>query len=242
MGLQGSTKYDLDIVFCIDVTGSMGPIMDEVKSKALGLHQLIVERFERENKPIDHVRVKVIEFSDYATEGGAAIKESDFLNLPDDADTFSAIISSIDVGSRGGDDPENGLEAVYKAFMSDWAPLESGKKNRQIIVVFSDAYPMNFQERSGCADYEDGDYPESFTDLQEMWGEGKSAQGGVCRTKMVYNNHRLVLFVPNGSDEAGHTWDGLAAFESTTKYPVNPADGLEGIDLSVIIDEIFKSC
>lgn len=38
--------YNVDIVMCIDATGSMGPIIEEVKTNALSFYQKFVEAME----------------------------------------------------------------------------------------------------------------------------------------------------------------------------------------------------
>ena len=77
MGLQ-SSGYKIDIVFVIDATGSMTPIMDQVRQKALTLHEDITAGLKAANKPVSELRLRVIDFADYASEGEDAIHQTAF--------------------------------------------------------------------------------------------------------------------------------------------------------------------
>ena len=41
-------SYNVDIVMCIDKTGSMTPIIEEVKRNAINFHKLFVEGMEND--------------------------------------------------------------------------------------------------------------------------------------------------------------------------------------------------
>lgn len=49
--------YHVDIVFCIDATGSMRHVLDLVKQNALNLYRDIVAEMEKKHKVIDQLRV-----------------------------------------------------------------------------------------------------------------------------------------------------------------------------------------
>ena len=57
--------YNIDIIMCIDATGSMDPILDEVKKTALSFEGIFREAMESKGKMVDQLRVKVIAFRDY---------------------------------------------------------------------------------------------------------------------------------------------------------------------------------
>ena len=243
MGLQGM-GYKVDIAFVIDATGSMGPIMDKMKAKALTLGDEIKDALKAANKEVSEMRLRVIDFGDYATEGDAAVRQTDFFKIPEERADFEEAVKNIQYEYRGGDDPENALEALFIAMDSDWVKIKPGvEKGRHIIVLMTDAYPLNLQERDGCADYPSDDFPSDVNELQAIWDErGGSQSADTKTTKLGYANRRLVLFAPEGKDGAGHSWDAVSAWENTTMTPVSSDNGLEGIDLSGIIAEIVRSC
>lgn len=109
--------YTVDIVFCIDATASMGPCINVVKEKALSFYDDFVRALAEENKYVDSIRIKVIAFRDYLADK-EPILVTDFFNLPDDRADFSNTIKGI-VESGGGDEPEDGLEALAYAIRSD---------------------------------------------------------------------------------------------------------------------------
>ena len=72
-------SYAVDIVFCIDVTGSMTPIIDQVKANALRFYDDVQSNLTAKGKNVDQLRVRVIGFRDFAADGAAALDESPFL-------------------------------------------------------------------------------------------------------------------------------------------------------------------
>ncbi len=234
--LQGQQTYKLDIVFVIDATGSMTPIIEKVRERVLSLGDDIVKGMESEGKIVNQLRVRVIDFADFGQEGEDAIHSTEFFTLPDELDKFQASINGINIENRGGDIPENGLEALFIAMNSDWTRFGSDN-GRHIIVVMSDASPLNLQERDGCAGYQSDLYPKDIAEMEQIWHED-DAQNAV--TKLHPRKKRLVLFVPDGTI-AGHSWDQLKGWENTTSTPVDAAKGLEDINYDIIIKEIVRS-
>jgi hypothetical protein len=53
-------SYAVDIVFCIDVTGSMTPIIDQVKANALRFYDDVQSNLTAKSKNVDQLRVRVI--------------------------------------------------------------------------------------------------------------------------------------------------------------------------------------
>lgn len=50
---------------CIDGTGSMGHLIEEVKSTALKFYEQLEAKIKEKTKKIDQLRAKVIVFRDY---------------------------------------------------------------------------------------------------------------------------------------------------------------------------------
>ena len=144
--LGGVTTY-VDIVFCIDVTASMAPIIDTVKDLTLDLYDdLITNMREKNNRIVKQLRVKVIAFRDYYCDGPYAMEESVFFTLPEQKAQFRDFVSSLQA-KGGGDEPENALEAMALAMKSDWVKVTNPntERARNVVVIFApeDAYPWS---------------------------------------------------------------------------------------------------
>ena len=50
---QGMGEYCVDVVMCIDATGSMSPIIDEVKNNAISFYEKFVESMEENDKDVE---------------------------------------------------------------------------------------------------------------------------------------------------------------------------------------------
>jgi len=136
MASNYSLKYDVDIVMCIDATGSMTGILDTVKRNALNFYGDVRSAMQEKGKQVNTLRVKVIAFRDYIADGDNAMLATEFYTMPKDEAEFSNLVKSINA-EGGGDDPEDGLEALAYAIKSDWT--KSGDKQRHLIVVWTDA-------------------------------------------------------------------------------------------------------
>ena len=64
LSVSRGIKYAVDLIICIDATGSMTPVIDLVKSNALGFYKEIENRMKETQKNLDQLRAKVIVFRD----------------------------------------------------------------------------------------------------------------------------------------------------------------------------------
>ena len=135
MAAPRGLSYAVDIVFGIDVSGSMTPIIDQVKANALRFYDDVQSNLTAKGKNVDQLRVRVIAFRDFAADGEAALEESPFFTLPDERAGFSEFVNGL-VAEGGGDAPESGLEAVALAIDSPWTT--TGDRRRQVIVIWTD--------------------------------------------------------------------------------------------------------
>ena len=237
-GFQGG--YKVDIAFVIDATGSMEPIMTQVKERALTLGDEIKQKMEAAGKHVGALRMRVIDFADFASESIEAIRASDFYTMPEQQAEFEAQVRGIQYADRGGDVPENALEALWVAMKSDWVDLPGLTPGRHIIVLITDAPPLNLGERNGCMGYVADDYPENIQEMEEIWKEQASQGGG--HTKLSPKKKRLLLFAPETGDGT-HSWAAVSGWENTIHTKVEPANGLSDMDngLNDIIAEIVRS-
>ena len=108
MAAPRGLSYAVDIVFGIDVSGSMTPIIDQVKANALRFYDDVQSNLTAKGKNVDQLRVRVIAFRDFAADGEAALEESPFFTLPEERAGFSEFVNGL-VAEGGGDAPESGL-------------------------------------------------------------------------------------------------------------------------------------
>ena len=136
MASNYSLKYNIDIVMCIDATGSMNGILDTVKSNALNFYGDLINSMRKKGKQVNDLRIKVIAFRDYVADGENAMLATDFFRMPDEQEDFRDLVNTISA-CGGGDEPEDGLEALAYAIRTDWT--RDGDKRRHVIVVWTDA-------------------------------------------------------------------------------------------------------
>jgi hypothetical protein len=90
---QGGLTYSVDIVLCIDATASMGPVIENVKSKALQLPDDLVNAMAEKDKAVTQLRLRVIAYRDILHDSeSSSIVASEFFTLPDDRAGFDRFI------------------------------------------------------------------------------------------------------------------------------------------------------
>ncbi|MET9732515.1 vWA domain-containing protein [Streptomyces sp. NPDC006458] len=227
---QGNLQYAVDIVLCVDATGSMFPVLDNVKASALQFHDRLNDVMAKKGKAISQLRLKVIAFRDFGDTAAAPLEQTGFLHLPAQAQEFQEFVRGIDA-IGGGDIPESGLEALALAINSPW---ERGlDRRRHVIVMFTDA-PAHALGTVGAASpaYPNG-IPRNLDELFEQWGYARS-QTAV----MEQSAKRLVLFAPDEapwSDPIAEEWD------LTLHFASKAGEGLEEFEMDEIIETIANS-
>ncbi len=219
--------YNVDMVFCIDATGSMGGVLDMVKKNAMNLYNDVIEAMARKSKTIDKLRIRIVAFRDYIADGDEAMLVTDFFNLPEQTAEFERCIRSIEAGG-GGDDPEDGLEALGYAIKSKWNPEEM--KKRQVIVVWTDATTHELGYGRSVPNYPTK-MAKNFDELTAWWGD-RQTEGFVSQSAK-----RLLLFAPDGPywSTISDTWDNVIHFPSIA------GEGLGEYDYGQIIDSISNT-
>jgi von Willebrand factor type A domain len=215
-------KYAVDLVMCIDGTGSMGHLIEEVKAVALKFSERIEARMKEKTKKIDQLRAKVIVFRDYWADSADIVMQcSEFFDLRSQSSDFANFVTPIKA-EGGGDEPENGLEAVGLALKSNWAKGDFNK-HRYVVVVFTDASAHSLEKSSKPSHYAN-DIPKTFDDLTDYWHE------------MPESDKRLLLFAPDAEP-----WTIMSSWENTIHYVSAAGKGLEDVEMDAILDAIANS-
>ena len=92
--------YNVDMVFCIDATGSMGNVIDMVKKNAVNFYHDVTQVMNKKGKVIDKLRLRMVVFRDYRADGENAMLETEFFDLPQEADDFKECIDGITAFGR----------------------------------------------------------------------------------------------------------------------------------------------
>ena len=249
--LGGVTKY-VDIVFCIDVTASMVPIINTAKALTLNFYDdffraMPLSKQTLEKPSVKQLRVKVIAFRDYYCDGPYAMEESDFFELPKQKNEFRNFVASLEA-KGGGDEPENALEAMALAMKSDWVRVTNPntEKARNVVVIFTDAsaHPLE-KSVDGVSEYYPADMLKNYNELYDAWCGSDSWCGQ--RPLMDYNEsyamnknaERLVIFAP----EDAYPWSDMAEeIDYVAVVPVSEGGGCAELNRDLILEVLCNCC
>lgn len=216
-------EYHVDLVFCIDSTASMIPVLDEVKTNALRFHGDVLSALNAKGKHVDKMRIKVVAFRDLYDDMATAFEQSEFFSLPEEASRFETFVRKLQpIG--GGDEPESGLEALALALNSEWT--RGGAKRRHVVVLWTDASAHALEKASGVTGAPPG-IPATFDDLTDFW-QGQSAD---------LSARRLILFAPEAQPwtTISEVWEGVVWVQSRA------GSGLDELSHEEIVSTIVNS-
>jgi len=134
-----------DIVFLMDVTGSMQSCIDALKANLSSFVDTLSSTNANNGSPIKDWRAKVVGYRDFEDDAATAIEDHPFVR---DTAALRAQLDSLQA-TGGGDEPESLLDAMYLvAGMEATADApgveEEGKwrhkhQARRVVVIFTDA-------------------------------------------------------------------------------------------------------
>jgi hypothetical protein len=223
---QGLT-YGVDIALCIDATGSMDHVIEDVKGRALRFPDDLLAAMAKKDKHVTRLRMRVIAYRDIFVDAEPFIV-SEFFNLPDERTGFESFVRRI-TADGGGDEPESALEAVAVALHSDW--LHDADKLRHLVVVWTDASGHPLERGAGRVP---GPYasltPGNLDELTDLWEGGQT-------TKMSPTARRLVLFAPEA-----YPWSDMSAsWDEVVHFPSAAGGGLADFEYDEILDTLAQS-
>jgi len=226
---EAVSKYAVDLVFVIDVTGSMGPVIDEVKQLVKGFADRLRAVMTSEGKGLQDLWVRVVTFRDLGDEGARALAASHFFELPAQESDLREFVDGL-TASGGKDEPESALEALWLAMRSPWRGV---LRSRHIVVLLTDAsahplgrfpYPSHLFQDSLVA-------PRDLSEMKNQWGV--FPHSGVMNAQA----RRLVIFAPDATpwNDVGDHW------ENTMWLPSRAGQGCMDADIDTILRSIAKS-
>lgn len=184
--MSKNTNFEFELILCIDGTGSMEEIIDNVKANANNLASKITTNLNNATIKINSLRVKVIVFKNFECDGKNALTSSPFFDLDQQETEFLNFLNTIKADGGGEDPLEDGLEALAIAITSNWNFKEN---SFQIIVLWTDngSHRLEDNYKKGFPHYPKS-IPNSFNELMKAW-EGTF----LSKTKAS----KLVLYAPN---------------------------------------------
>lgn len=231
---RGKTKGVADIVFMIDVSGSMEPCIDALRTNIEAFVDSLSRGDANNAAPVRDWRAKVVGYRDLDSASGEGIPWiTDNLFVRDVAALKAQLAGLRAMG--GGDEPESLLDALYKVATMEALPKGSQSVDpskwryrsdaARVVIVFTDA---SFKETMGIPEAKGG----SLQDVANV---------------VMANRVILSLFAPNfeGYDRLSQIdksewevveYEGMspqAALQKFTSDPVNFRNTLKQLAASV---------
>ena len=217
---RAKTKGGADLVFLIDVSGSMTPIIDALR-KNIEMFIDSLSRGDANNAaPVKDWRGKVVGYRDLEhaeAEGLPWIEDNPFVR---DAVALKAQLASLRAAG-GGDEPESLLDALYKV-----ATMEASPKGAQ------GEEPNKWRYRSDAARvvvvFTDASFKETLSVPEAKGGSLQDVANVVMANRII-----LSLFAPNfeGYDRLSQIdksewevveYEGLSPQEALQKFTADP--------------------
>lgn len=217
-----SMDYNFDVCFVLDVSGSMAPIMPKVKEQIKMAPCRLVDDLACAGRKVGQLRVALVTFTDFATDGDGAIRATRFFSVPDEEAEFFRAVDAVRIGKGG--DRHNGLEALYRAILMDWTPL-GAQRGRHIIVEVTNRAALPLGARGAA-------YPANIASLENVWMEGSDDS----RIRLNPRFKRLMLYAPSCKE-----WDDVRGWDYSLSYELEENGDWIEIGMDDIIAEMVRS-
>ena len=232
--MSQGVSYKIDIVFCVDVTGSMQPFIESVKEHILSIPGELLYKLSVKGKTADQIRVRVVAFGDCKTDTNAINASPFFTVLPAGQNSeFDYFVSAL--RAHGGGEPKSGLEALSVAMCSDW--VLDGDHQRHIIFLFTDGSAHSLEDRVGkIPSAFASQIPASIDELTDGWEGGGQNAGGFPPT-IGQRARRLVLLAPEI-----YPWSTIGdGWPNSVFLPSQAADGLAEVEYNTILEVLCNA-
>ena len=185
----GDNRFNVDVVMCIDITGSMGGIINTVKANALSFYDAFKAKCDENKIELSSLGAQVIAFQDINVDGDRARIESKYCHLPAEKVQFDTFIQNL-YADGGGDYAESGLEALDWSFDKLLHATDDGY-HRQVVILWTDApYLIG------------SDYTKLTPEIIEN------------KWNTLSSGRRLILFAPNDISFNGGNWNVMDSWKN----------------------------
>ena len=231
---RAKTKGVADIVFVVDISGSMAPCIDALRKNIEAFIDSLSQGGPNNAAPVRDWRGKVVGFRDIEASQGEGLPWIIDNSFVTDANALKAQLAALDAAG-GGDEPESLLDALFKV-----ASMEATPKGAQ------SADPGKWRYRSDAARvvivFTDASFKETMSIPEAKGGALQDVANIVMANRII-----LRLFAPNfeGYDRLSQIdksewevveYEGLSPQEALKKFtsdPVNFRNTLKQLAASV---------
>lgn len=207
----------VDIVLCIDGTGSMRTSLSAIRAGAADLHTSLQNHCRSNGKLIDTFRIRLICFGDYGCDGNSALTSTDFFTIPGEEREYQSAFDDLRLPG-GGDTPESGLEALSVTLDSPWSKVGSGRRS-QVIVLWTNAPAHPIRTVGTSNPIYPAHVPNDLDGLKAKWQNGATDSDG----KWI---RHLILIAPSSTPwlEISTDWDGVlfSLFDNSAYTDLEP--------------------
>ncbi|EFO34571.1 conserved hypothetical protein [Roseibium sp. TrichSKD4] len=221
----GGQEVILDIVMCIDATGSMGATLRSVQRNALSFEANLKNRLKELGRQVDIIRVRPIYYWDYDYDGWSrsyGLKKSTFLKLPDQRTQFKNFVDS-ESAYGGGDWPEAGLECFNEGLRSSWFKTTNTRQSVfPVVALWTDApadSPNNWRNINSSGTPYPSNMPRSWGGLEAAWNNGS----------LISQDNKMFVFFGNQSQNGWRQlskWSGYNYGGSLTSATNNMVEAI----------------
>ncbi len=134
-----------DVVFLIDVSGSMQPCIDSLQKNIATFVKFCREPDENQGVAVKDLRIKVCGYRDHTADGETWFQSSPFVIVTDSVAPLEAHLASLQARG-GGDEPESLLDALFKVgsmgesgAQDEADPERWRRRARRMVIAFTDA-------------------------------------------------------------------------------------------------------
>lgn len=146
-------KGAVDLIFLIDISGSMGPYIEALRTNLGAFFDTLTTRHEQGPAPITDWRARVIGYSDVAADGARWLRDQPFVT---DIAALKAQLPGTAQLVGGGDLPESVLDALFHVYTlpvaaaaSSPGPAEWRRAVTRVVMLFTDAPAKETADKDG---------------------------------------------------------------------------------------------
>ncbi len=169
--MQGQTKPKgvVDIVFLLDVTGSMDPCLGALKNNIGTFVASLTTQDSNNSCPVKDWRAKVVGYRDFEDPSAPPFEDNPFVNS---TEALRSQLAALDA-KGGGDEEESLLDALYLVAKMDESPNDPAAADptkwrhrrlaTRVMIVFTDA---PFKERMSAPQVAGGGFEDLKNEIK----------------------------------------------------------------------------